>query len=198
MLVGAVPALAHGRPGHGGFAPVQGQMTYVGNGKLQVSTNSGVVTVALNPTTKVVRVVSGSTADLHANQLVDMHIVPGTTTVDMIRIEGMAKPPASHPALPKHREMIISQPSLSADGQNKHLRTPPGNPPNFTEGQVVSASDSSITIRTLSGKVTYSISNTVTVTKLITGSQTDLAVGEMVQVFRGRDGSALSITIMSA
>jgi hypothetical protein len=189
LALGAVPALAHGRPGQ--MPPIQGTVTQAGNGKLQISTASGAVTVALRSTTHVVRVVSGSTADLHPYQEVDLHVVPGTSTVDTIRIEGAVKPP-------KHHDFEVQPAMTQRDGTARHARGTPGLPPNHVEGQVISANSTSITIRTRWSRATYTISNSVTVTKLITGSLNDLAPGEMVQVFRGRDGSALAITIMSA
>jgi len=174
-------------------------VTLAGNGKLQISTNNGPVSVSLTATTHVVRVVSGSTADLHPNQIVSVHIVPGTTSVDTIRILGMARAPGKSPGgPPRHRDFNPQQDFLQDEVSGKHAHGIPGSAPNHADGQVVSATTTSITLRTRTGKTTYSISGSVTVTKLITGSANDLAAGEMVQVVRGRDGSALSIIIMSA
>jgi hypothetical protein len=199
LLLGtAAPALAHGRIGHGGLPPVAGMVTYVGGTKLQVSTATGVVTVGLTAATHVVRVVSGSTLDLHPNQMVRVHVVPGTNTVDVITIEGMGKAPGSHGTPPHHAPFISNPDAVLIVGPVKHRTSATTAPPTHPDAQVVSVSASSITIRIGSGNKTYAISSSVTVTKLVTGSQNDLAIGEMVQVLRRGDGTALAVTIMGA
>jgi hypothetical protein len=63
----------------------------------------------------------------------------------------------------------------------------------------VSASETSITVRYHNGQtVTYTLSANVSITKVMNGHLTDLAVGEDVQIFLARGASsAISVTIFN-
>lgn len=189
VFAGAGPVLAHGKGAgnvHDQSAPVLGLVTAVSSTSLEIQMQNGSVSIPLAPTTRVTRMVSGSLADLAPGEIVGLHLIRGTTTVDSIRIALVEKPhaiptgPHANHTTPGRRRPKVAW--------NSHV-----------SGQVVAATDSTITLRVGHGQTTtYALAANVTVTKVMAGHLSDLAVGETVQVFREHpDGAAVAIVILN-
>lgn len=195
LLFGVMPALAHG---HHGPARIQFQGTVIGvnNGSLEVQTSVGSVSCLLTPTSHVFRRVSGSTADLHANQHVDIHLIHGSTTVDWIQINAaMPKRTPHPPSQGKHAD--DGPPSFSEWVIPPHH--PLHGPPDYLSGQIIAIDPHSITIRPDHLKVVkFNLGGSVTITKILSGSVRDLAMGEIVRVLVGRAGNVISVTILNS
>jgi hypothetical protein len=184
LALGASPALAHGHGG--GLIAMRGVVTDVTSTSVQVQTQTASVTLALTARTHVNRLVSGSLADLARGQTVELHVIPGTSTVDFVRIE----PANAHP----HLEAFASMQRLS-DGPRRQAAGPNGR----GAAQILSISGSRLKVRYHSGQsATYTLSANVTITKVLTGRLGDLAVGEAVQLslWRGSNTCA-TITILN-
>jgi hypothetical protein len=173
-------------------APLRGLVTAVGNNWLQLQTSSGTVKVAVaKGITHVVRSVMGSTADVTAGKRVDLHLAKGTRSVDAIRIE------QNKPA-PVHR-VVVHIPSKSGDRPLPH-RDANGTAPQLLSGQVVSLNGGTLTVRYGNGSTgSFTLGPNVNVNEALSGSLADLGVGETVQVFLGKPGSAArTVNIINA
>lgn len=190
-LLGAAPVLAHGSRG-----VIQGMVIGVGHGTVLVQTQSGGVPLTVNRATCIYRRMSGSMVDVSGSEEIDAHLIPGTTTIDAIQIEPTAPTnPAERSAHARHAH---SRANTAAHLKPVPHPIVPGNPQNVS-GEVVTVGASIVTLRDRSGQTTnYSVSNSVTVTKIMKGSWKDLAVGEMVQIITYRGDAVSSITIMRA
>jgi hypothetical protein len=172
--------------------PLRGLVTAVGNTGLQLQTSTGTVSVTFSKgTTQVVRFVMGSTADVTAGKRVDLHVVRGTRTVDVIHVE-QNKPAPSRP-------VVVHVLPKSSD------RTAPRRDVNVVvpqplSGQVVSLNGGTLTLRFGNGSTgTFTLASNVNVNEALTGSLADLGVGETVQIFFGKSGNvARSIIITNA
>jgi hypothetical protein len=172
-----------------GFAPVQGTVSALSSGSMQVKTASGNVTVSLTTATRVSVVNKVTTSALTQNARVELHLVSGTTTVDAVSIEpsGTTRPtsrpttrPTTHPTRPTR-----------TGTRAPHARTRVG-------GQFVGISGNSITIRTPQGQTaSYTLAPNASVTQTVKGQLTDLKIGKTVRVF-ARSGVALAITILNS
>lgn len=198
VSLGNGAALAHGGPG---WQPATGIITGLSNNSMQVhTTGSANITANLTAHTRVVRALSGSTADLKVNQEVDAHLVRGTTVVDAIRIEAPSQrgSHAPHSQDPRHQH---ARPSTGPRGSGTHPagQHHPGALDDEVSGQVTGVSGNTVTIKDHRGNVkTYRLSTTVTVTKIVSGTTSDLALGQKVQVARDRNGNAVFITIVNS
>lgn len=188
VAVGTLPAFAHGKDGS-----IRGVITLVSSTSLELQTSTGSVTVSLAESTHISRIVTGSLADLAKGQNVDLHVVPGTSTVDAVRIhlETKNSPQAHRPRTTSPR----GKPGPTTHGRpdhNKPAKTP-------TAGQIVTVTDSTITIRLYNGQtVSYTLDSNVSITKIMSGKLSDLSIGEAVQVQLARRGNtAVAITILN-
>jgi len=204
LALGVAPALAHGGPHGTHYAPTKGTVLSFTNGSLQVQTQTGTVSVAVTSATHVIRQMSGTTNDLQPKVEVSAHLVTGTTTIDAIRID------PAHAAPSTHTRVAGSKHSTS--GTKPAAQTKPAHSPSATgthkapgaatevSGQVVSATAGSVTLldRHSAKATTYTLSNPTTITKVVAGSPSDLAQGEMVQVIKGQSGTTVAIIILNA
>lgn len=189
FLALTAPALAHGKP-EGYRVAVQGTVTAVSRGTLRVQSANGSVSVNLTSATRVFRMVDGTLADVPVNAWVDAHLVQGNT-VDFIQVDGTAKPKPLHLQSAGHRR----GPSRGRPGPHHSQEASPAH----VSGQVVAITANTITVRDARGRdTTYSIGDSVIVTKIMGGTMADLSVGETVRVIRGPNANALSVTILSA
>lgn len=193
VAVGGIPAWAHDRPQP--QQRIRGLVTHVGAGSLHVQTSNGSAAFTFNSNTHMMRIVTGSTADLAAGQTVNAQFVSGSTTIKWIRIE------LPHPA---------QKPDRGTQGTHSSTTWVPfssrpagrsswqGNPPNGVEGQVVSATDTSVTIKAHVQTQTYPFTSTVAVSKMLSARAGNLITGENVQVCVNRGSMlAVSITILN-
>jgi hypothetical protein len=210
LLVGAAPAFAHakqptlnqkGPSGH--VTLLQGLVTgwSAGSGNLQIQTQNGSVTATVTGATHVVRMVSGSLADLHAKQHVEAHLVSGTTTIDSIRIDAAVvnKPKDQHQH-PSGTKLTHTKP-LTPPKSNSYFNKANAHhgPPDQVSGQVTSVGTNTITLLGWNYKTTtYALSSSLTITKAINGSSADIAIGETVRVSKAGTGNAVSVTIINA
>lgn len=200
--LGVAPALAHGGPHGAQYALTKGTVLSFTNGTLQVQTQTGTVSFAVTSATHVIRQVSGTTNDLQPKVHVSAHLVKGTTTaIDAIRIDPAhtAQTTHTHVAGSKHS---TSQTKPAAQTKPAHSTWASKAPGAATEvsGDVVSATSGSVTLldHHSAKMATYTLSNATTITKVVSGSQTDLAQGEMVQVIKGHSGTTVAIIILNA
>jgi hypothetical protein len=208
LVLLATPGLAFASERHGGpspsqSAPIQGTLIRVDNQSLQIQTATSGLTLSLTGSTHIVRVVSGSLVDVWSNEHVDLHMVKGTSTVDTIRVDA-AK------GMSGHRELLSIAPStleFSIVSMNALPAIHPGTLPSHTvsaasgqlSGVVLAVSKASITLRDLKGKtVSFGLSDSVTVTKLLDGTAADLATGEKVLIFKGRHGNCAVVEILNS
>jgi hypothetical protein len=172
-----------------GFAPVQGVVSALSTGSMQVTTASGSVTVSLATTTRVSVVNKVTTSALTQNARVELHLVSGTTTVDAVSIE----PSRANRPTPKPTTRPTTHPT-------RPTRTGTGAPRARTHvgGQFVGISGNTITIRTPQGQTaSYTLAPNASVTQTVKGQVGDLKIGKTVQVF-ARSGVALAITIFNS
>jgi hypothetical protein len=210
--MGASPALAHYKhdePPSNHYPPIQGMLTAVDAGSLQVQTQTGSVTVPTTGSTHVVRIVSGSLADLHVNQQVDVHLIQGTKTIDRIQIDGSKWYKLNHPhaddadspdaAVWAYMRTAPKPRSMSPHSTPRATLHPAAPPSNYVSGQVVSIGRNSITLAGWNGKqTTYTLNGSLVVTKIMNGTQGDLLFGETVRVTRDQNGNAKCVVILSA
>ncbi|HEX6506781.1 MAG TPA: hypothetical protein VF221_04035 [Chloroflexota bacterium] len=189
IIAAAMPALAHEGPDR---QVIQGLIIASGDNVLQVQTMMGAVTVPLARTTHVVRLVAGSSADVTPGKRVKLHL-RGPHTVDALSILQPKPAPTRRPD--------ISTPTKTGS-RDTHTTRPTQKAPIaiVPSGQVVSLNGNTLTLHCDSGQTrTYTLTPNVSVTKALTGSLNDLAVGEIVQVLIPRPGApAASVTIINA
>jgi len=197
--LGVAPALAHGGPHGAQYALTKGTVLSFTNGNLQVQTQTGTVGFAVTSATHVIRQVSGTTNDLQPKVHVSAHLVKGTTTaIDAIRIDP-AHTAHTHVAGSKHSTSQTKPAAQTKPARSTWASKAPG-AATEVHGDVVSATSGSVTLldHHSAKMVTYTLSNATTITKVVSGSQTDLAQGEMVQVIKGHSGTTVAIIILNA
>jgi len=176
-----MPALAHGR---GDRAPraVSGVVTSVDGQNLLVQTRTGSVAVALTASTHVIRRVSGSTADLSRGEVIDLQAARGQSSVTTIHIYAAGTTlPAQNPTHPPHSSRPTHPP---------HPGRTPAPRPEHGPAQIVSLTDTTITVRYGDGRnATYNLGGNLTVVKDVVGQLADVAMGQTVSV-RFKNGSS--------
>jgi len=190
LLLGVGTAAASFHHNGGSSAQFQGTVTSLSSSSIAILTSSGRVSFTLAGSTHVSRWAFGSLADIHINQYVSLHLVKGSSsTVDSINLNTTVPPPGGHP-------LFGGLPGDVPDQETPHEH---GSADNRPAGYVTAVSGSGISIRDSHGRVsTYALTSSVTVTKCLTRSLADLAIGETVRVDRGRGGAATSIPILNA
>ena len=200
LLGGAGQALAHDKSASP--VRVKGLVTDVNavdNGTIQIQTSSSSITLGLTSTTRVIRAVSGSLADVSVNDHIVAHLTQGTNTIRSILLDDTTKPKVrsvkhDHTTVPDRTPTPSHTPIHS-----RPARPAPRLPVGEITGQVVSINNNSMTIRGGRNQTTtYSLSNSVTVTKLMNGNFGNLAIGETVVAMKTQNDSASTITIMNA
>jgi hypothetical protein len=160
--------------------------------------------VSLNASTRVTRLVAGSSADLVANARVELHFAAGTTTVNSIRIEaGYGSGGSARSSTTKHTSRQTPVPGSTRTP--KRSATPaihvhPAAPKRTeTDGQIVKATSTSISVRGDRGQsFTYDLGPNVSVTKVMLGKISDIATGERVLAVMGSGNLALWVTITNS
>lgn len=179
-------ALAHGKSSH--RVPLEGVITAISASNVQLQTQSGAVTVPITGNVQVIRLLTGSLADVAPGVFVDLEMAKGTTTVNAVRISQIAHPTTRRKPIGSHR------PPTRAPGHPHaiHAFKP-------RSGQVVTLTSTSITVKDHEGQTaTYTLAANVAVTKLMSGHVGDLQVGQAVEVTLGRTGSAHTIEILNS
>lgn len=171
VIGSASSALAHGRGPHWGPHDVFGVVVGLDSGSLQVQpVRGGSVTAALTASTRVIREVTGSTADVIPGSVVDLRGARGQNVVVSIHVD-VPGTPLPGPGPKGHFD-------LSPDAQKLFVHVHP-----VGRVRVVSVNDSSITVRYGDGTTaTYPLSNSLTVLKDVPGGLGDLAIGQKVEV----------------
>lgn len=201
FLISSDAALAHGKHDASDphAAPIQGTVTSLSGNALQVQTQTGNVSVPLTSTTHVIRQVTGSAADLTDKAHVDLELAKDTTTVTAILIDDTVHP---HHSQPTSKPRPSGKPAPHDRSVHTGTGTPravPHGAPNHVSGQIVSVKGNTITVRAQHGQsAAYTLGSSVTITKLMNGTTTDLAIRETVRVFQGRGGTDTTILILSA
>jgi len=168
--------------------PVQGVVVQVSSHNLQIQTGSDTIGVLLSRRTEVYRVATGSLADLKLREVVTVKVTPGTTNVQQIVIS-----PQMANSHSRHGEHGDSH----HHGQKPPIM-PPSDPGVYRNVHIVALSNNRLQVRDDHGNsVSFPIDDAIKVTKILHGSQKDLAVGESVLAFENSGGLAVSVKIPS-
>jgi hypothetical protein len=174
---------------------------------LQVTTASGTQAYALASGTHIIKVSKGTTADLVKNARVELHLVSGTTTADAVEVDLIAKgqgtkAPGTKPAHSgTPRPTPSTTPTAPRHGRPARIGTAGATPKRGAHagGQIVSVSGNTITVSSWNGQqASYTLTNTVTITKVSAGNASDLAKGQTVQVVATSSNTAVEVTILAS
>jgi hypothetical protein len=172
----AAPGLA----ARGGNTPIRGVVIGASSEEIEVQSTSGAVTVAITDETRVIRMVSGTVADLRRGQIVELVRNAGSGRVTQLHIA---------PAGTKLGEVPPSWGQGHGKGQLKNRLV-----------QIRAHSAKTIRVRYLNGRVvTYRLVNKPAVIKDVVGRIGDIAIGQTVYVTRSNGGRvANDIVILRA
>ncbi|MGI8968142.1 MAG: hypothetical protein ACR2GA_03450 [Chloroflexota bacterium] len=176
-------------------APVRGVLTATSNQTLHVQTQSGNVSIPYSTSTHVLRMVTGSTADLVVGAHVDIHVATGTTTAQAFTVSPAH---AAHTTHVSHHAVGTAKPTHHAWTGSKSLKH--STQPARHGGVIVAVSANTVTIGEKHGgtTTTYTLSSSVTVSKVMNGTVSDLAAGQTVLVFRNSTGAAAAVDILQS
>jgi hypothetical protein len=172
----ATPGLA----ARGGNTPVRGVVIGASSEEIEVQSTSGAVTIAITDETRVIRMVSGTVADLRRGQIVELIRSARTDRVTQLHIA---------PAGTKLGEVPPSWGQGNGKGRLKNRMA-----------QIRAVSARTIRVRYLNGRVvTYRLATKPTVIKDLLGRIGDIAIGQTVYVTRSNGGRvANDIVILRA
>lgn len=169
----ATPGLA----ARGGNAPVRGVVIGVSSENLEIQSETGAVTVEITDETRVIRVVSGTVADLRRGQIVELVRNAGSGRVRQLHIA----PPGT-----KLGEVPPAWAQGRGKGQVKNRMA-----------QIRAVSAKTIRVRYANGRVvTYRLANKPTVIKDLPGRIGDVAIGQTVLVTRSQGGRLANIIVI--
>lgn len=198
MLSGltVVPAWAHSR--NVAALQVRGLVTGVGGNTLHIQTATTGMTFTLTSTTRITRIVTGSTADLANGEIIEAQFATGTTTIKSIRIDAAHTNRPTGPSTRHDGDHVGTGPRTGRGGSTSAKSG--WHPPTGVDGQLISMTSKTVTVRGDRGTATYPLADNVVVTKVLPGKLSDLAMGETVQVCTGRGNAtaAMSVTILSS
>jgi hypothetical protein len=170
----------------------------VGNGSMEVQTQTSGYTIGLSPTTQVIRQMVGSGADLRVNARVQLHCLSGTNVVARVMVD---RRPAPRP-FDVFDRWTDAKSTGQAAARHSSTKQPHGGTsrPSSIWGRITRVAGSSITVRDLAGHVaTFRLADNVAITVLVAGRLSDISIGEMVSVLLNRTGTAaLTVTIMES
>jgi hypothetical protein len=174
--LGTTPGLA----ARGGNTPVRGVVIGVSSEEIEIQSATGAVTVAITDETRVIRMVSGTVADLRRGQIVELVRNASSGRVTQLHIA---------PAGTKLGEVPPSWGQGRVKGQLKNRMA-----------QIRAVSAKTIRVRYLSGRVvTYRLASKPTVIKDLAGRIGEIAIGQTVFVTRSNGGRvANDIVILRA
>jgi hypothetical protein len=202
MLSGLTVAPAWGHSRNVAALQVRGLVTGVGGNSLHIQTATTGMTFTLTGTTRITRIVTGSTADLANGEIIEAQFATGTTTIKSIRIDAAH---TNRPTGPSTRHDGLHDGDHvgtgSRTGRSGSTSAKSGwHPPTGVDGQLVSMTSKTVTVRGDRGTATYPLTDNVVVTKVLPGKLSDLAMGETVQVCTGRGNAtaAVTVTILSS
>jgi hypothetical protein len=169
-----------GLAARGGNTPVRGVVIGVSNEEIEIQSATGAVTVAITDETRVIRVVSGTVADLRRGQIVELVRNASSGRVTQLHIA---------PAGTKLGEIPPSWGQGRGKSQLKNRMA-----------QIRAVSAKTIRVRYPNGRVvTYRLAGKPTVIKELAGRIGDIAIGQTVFVTRSNGGRvANDIVILRA
>jgi hypothetical protein len=169
-----------GLAARGGNTPVRGVVIGASSEEIEIQSATGAVTVAITDETRVIRMVSGTVADLRRGQI-----------VELVRNASSGRVTQRHIAPPgtKLGEVPPSWGQGRGQGQLKNRMA-----------QIRAVSAKTIRVRYLNGRVvTYRLAGKPTVTKDVLGRIGDITIGQTVFVTRSNGGRvANDIVILRA
>ena len=172
------------------LSPVKGVVTDMGNGRLQVQTQNGAVTVTLTTATRVFRLMTGSTADLKTGQFISLTVTTGTNIVQQLVIAPPtgATPHTAHK--PPHPKIYDRPPAA---------KTRPWTGKMPVHGQIMAMNGNTLTVRLSRGQMaTLTVNDSTQILKVMRGALSDLDIGQTVVVLRDSTGAAEEVEIVSS
>jgi hypothetical protein len=184
LALGSIPAFAQPSPNE-----FKGIVTAASNRSLELQLSRGFTTVPLNAQTRVIRTVAGSMADVHPGLMVFIRLSPATGNILSLRIPPVSSSVLAHQLMQLDEDEFLEHPHRTG-GAPQHTNL-------NRYGRVTATGQSSISLRDKRGHVTtYTVDNTVTVTKLMNGYRGDIQIGQLVRADMTEGGSANVVTIL--
>jgi hypothetical protein len=172
LAVAAAPSVAV----PGGNGPVSGIVIDITAERLEVQTASGPVTVAVTDTTRVIRTVTGTVADLRRRQIVELDLDKKSGRVVEIHIA------------PQGTKLAKANPGR---GRGK------GRAKNRGPAQILAVSRTTLRVRYGNGQaVTYRLVKEPRVIKDVRGRIGDVAIGQTVRVIRSHGGRVANVIVI--
>jgi hypothetical protein len=173
LAVATAPSVAAPSGSNG---PVSGIVIDITSERLQVQTASGPVTVAITDTTRVIRTVTGTVADLRKRQIVELDLDKKSGRVVAIHIA----PPGT--------KLTKGNPGRGrGNGQAK----------NRGPAQILAVSRTTLRVRYANGRVvTYRLVKEPRVIKDVRGRIGDVAIGQTVRVIRSHAGRVANVIVI--
>lgn len=161
----------------GGNTPVRGVVIGVTSEEIEIQSATGAVTVAITEETRVIRMVSGTVADLRRGQVVE--VVRNARSGRVIRLH-------IAPAGTKLGEVPPAWVQGHGKGQVRNRMA-----------QIRAVSARTIRVRYVNGRiVTYRLANRPTVIKDLAGRISDIAIGQTVLVTRSQGGRLADVIVL--
>lgn len=171
LAVAAAPSVAV----PGGNGPVSGIVIDITAERLEVQTAAGPVTVAVTETTRVIRTVTGTVADLRRRQIVELSFNTKSGRVVEIHIA----PPGTK---------LTTNPGQGRGNGRAKNRGP---------AQILAVSRTTLRVRYGSGQVvTYRLVKEPRVIKDVRGRIGDVAIGQTVRVIRSHGGRVANVIVI--
>jgi hypothetical protein len=169
-----------GLAARGGNTPVRGVVIGVSSEEIEIQSATGAVTVAITDETRVIRMVSGTVADLRRGQIVELVRNASSGRVTQLHIA------------PAGTKLGVVPPSWGQGRGKGQLKN--------RMAQIRAVSAKTIRVRYLNGRVvTYRLAGKPTVIKDLAGRIGNIAIGQTVFVTRSNGGRvANDIVILRA
>ena len=166
--IGVIPSAAV----RGRNTPVRGVVIGISSESMEVQTDTGAVTVALTDKTRVIRTVSGTVADLHRGQVVELTLnTRGRVAQLHVKLPGTKLGP---PPNPGRSQTSNRGPALIRAVSARTIRV------RFANGRVI----------------TYRLVSKPKVIKDLAGRIRDIAVGQTVLVTRSHAGRVAELIVI--
>jgi len=156
----------------GGNTPVRGVVVGISSESMEVQTDTGAVTVALTDKTRVIRTVSGTVADLHRGQVVELTLnTRGRVAQLHVKLPGTKLGP---PPNPGRSQTSNRGPALIRAVSARTIRV------RFANGRMI----------------TYRLVSKPKVIKDLAGRIGDIAIGQTVLVTRTHGGRVAKLIVI--